>query len=306
MRVLVTGGTGLVGKAIQAVRDSNEYFFASSIDGDLRDLHAARKLFTNTNPEWVIHLAARVGGVFANMAHNIEFFEDNLAINRNVVTLCHEWKVQRAVFCLSTCVFPENSKLPLIESQLHAGPPHASNEGYAYAKRMLECHVRFCRETYGYSHWICVSPTNVYGPFDNFHDFNSHVIPGLIRRCEEAVETWVVFGSGTPKRQFIYSRDLARIILKLLESDEDMGHHVICADSPTASELTISELASLVAELMDFKGVIVFDSSMADGIAAKTVSNEHLMKCLPDTRFTPLREGLIETCTWFKTVYKIV
>ena len=294
-----------MGKAIeQTQQNEQEFTFACSADADLRDLHATRNLFRKVNPHWVIHLAARVGGVFANIEHNLEFFEDNLAINRNIVTLCHEWKIQRAVFCLSTCIFPASVLLPMVEEHLHGGPPHTSNEGYAYAKRMLECQVRYYRETFGYSRWMCVSPTNVYGPFDNFHHFNSHVLPSLIRQCVERVNTkaptWVVCGTGTPRRQFIYSMDLARIILQLIRNEQAMANHLICADSLN-SEISISELAIMVADALGFTGSIVFDTSKTDGISRKTVANHLLLRTIPNIQFTPLAVGIAETCDWFQT-----
>ncbi|KAF4752759.1 GDP-L-fucose synthase, partial [Perkinsus olseni] len=146
-------------------------------------------------------------------------------IRRRMMDECFV-KVKNAVFCLSTCVFPAAAKLPITESDLHQGPPHFSNEGYAYSKRMMECEVRYYRKAYNLPNWVCVVPTNIYGPYDNFHLVNSHVIPALIRKCYEAKERgegFVVLGTGKPLRQFIYSMDMARIILRLLFQPPQTG-----------------------------------------------------------------------------------
>lgn len=308
MKVLVTGGTGLVGSAIRKVVDnSDDYVFVSSKHADLRNPLAITQLFARYAPTHVIHLAARVGGIFANMRNNLGFFQDNLQMNMNVVRACHEFKVERAIFCLSTCIFPANAQLPLTESQLHDGPPHSSNEGYAYSKRMLECMVRYYRKAYGYQGWQCIVPTNIYGPHDNFDVETGHVIPSLIHRCFLANNAssgkFSVAGSGAPLRQFIYSIDLAKLIVQLIASgrcvrDEDLC--VICCDSK--SERAISEIADMIAAEMGFVGTIEFDTSQADGIERKTADNSKLLSLIgQDFAFTTLHDGIRETCGWFRS-----
>ncbi|KAF4661518.1 GDP-L-fucose synthase, partial [Perkinsus olseni] len=203
-----------------------EWHFVHSGDADLRDCDATAALFDRVKPTHLVHLAARVGGLFANMQDNLGFFEDNLKLNSNVLRSAARVGVKNAVFCLSTCVFPAAAKLPITEADLHQGPPHFSNEGYAYSKRMMECEVRYYRKAYNLPNWLCVVPTNIYGPYDNFHLVNSHVIPALIRKCYEAKErgeAFVVLGTGKPLRQFIYSMDMARIILRLLFQPPQTG-----------------------------------------------------------------------------------
>lgn len=300
MKVLVTGGSGLVGNSIRNIVESDQYFFMSRKDGDLRSKETTMQLFESFRPTHVIHLAARVGGIFSNIQNNLEFFEDNIQINSNVVNACHVWKVQHAIFCLSTCVFPAHAHLPLTESQLHEGPPHSSNEGYAYSKRMMECLVRYYRKAYGYKHWLCVIPTNLYGPHDNFNVVDAHVIPSLIGQCRECVNkslpSLLVAGTGMPVRQFMYAPDLARVILKLLASESE-EISVICCDN---SEVSISSVAHMIVDFMGFNGEIVFDPSKSDGINRKTASNQKLLAIIgSDFRFTPLSEGLKLTCKWF-------
>ena len=198
--ILVTGGSGLIGRALQREAHGLSGFnwvFLSSKDGDLRDPEVTAKLFHRHQPDYVIHLAARVGGLYRNLAEKVGMYEDNMAINHNVIYMADKFNVKRTVLCLSTCVFPDNPppyldnspKYPFSEDSLHDGPPHPSNEGYAYAKRMMEVQARLYNEKNaaanhkGGPQFLCVIPTNVYGRHDNFHLEDSHVIPGLIHRC---------------------------------------------------------------------------------------------------------------------------
>jgi GDP-L-fucose synthase len=172
MRVLVTGGTGLVGKAIEKVVNeipsSNEsWYFASSSDADLRDKASTRALFDRIRPTHVIHLAAMVGGLFKNLAYKVEFYRENVLMNDNVMECCREYDVAKLVSCLSTCIFPDKTSYPIDETMIHNGPPHSSNEGYAYAKRMIDVMNRCYKEEYG-SNFTSIVPTNIYGPHDNY------------------------------------------------------------------------------------------------------------------------------------------
>jgi GDP-L-fucose synthase len=218
--VLVTGGTGLVGKAIETVskqesRENGSWYFAGSKDGDLTKMEDTRALFERVKPTHVIHLAARVGGLFLNMKHKVEMYRDNAAMNDNVMECSRIFGVQKLVSCLSTCVFPDKTTYPIDESMLHNGPPHRSNEGYAIAKRNIDILNRCYFDQYG-CNFTSVIPTNVFGPHDNFHLENGHVIPGLIHKFYLAKKNntpMSVWGSGKPLRQFVYSEDLARLII---------------------------------------------------------------------------------------------
>lgn len=174
---LVTGGTGLVGKAIEEVirqdkasgaSSSDEtWYFASSRDADLRDRASTRALFERLKPTHVIHLAAMVGGLFRNLRYKVEFYRENVLINDNVMECCKEFAVEKLVSCLSTCIFPDKTTYPIDETMVHNGPPHTSNEGYAYAKRMIDVLNRCYKEEYG-CNFTSIIPTNIYGPHDNF------------------------------------------------------------------------------------------------------------------------------------------
>lgn len=211
--VLVTGGTGLVGKAIETyvnnspTIENEKWIFLGSKDGDIRSRKETEALFEKYNPTHVIHLAAKVGGLFANMKQKVEFYRENVLMNDNIMECCRIYKVQKLVSFLSTCIFPDKTSYPINESMLHNGPPHPSNEGYAYSKRLLDTMSRAYAEEYG-CNFTSIIPTNIYGPNDNFLIENGHVIPGLIHKCYIAKRDgtpFTVWGSGKPLRQFIYS-----------------------------------------------------------------------------------------------------
>jgi GDP-L-fucose synthase len=172
MVVLVTGGSGLVGKAIEkVVNESNNpnetWYFAASKDGDLRIREDTNKLFERVQPTHVIHLAAMVGGLFKNLRYKVEFYRENVLINDNVMECCRVFKVKKLVSCLSTCIFPDKTTYPIDETMVHDGPPHVSNEGYAYAKRMIDVLNRCYNDEYG-CNYTSIIPTNIYGPHDNY------------------------------------------------------------------------------------------------------------------------------------------
>ncbi|KAM6411157.1 GDP-L-fucose synthase isoform 2-T2 [Pluvialis apricaria] len=212
-RILVTGGTGLVGKAIEKVvadgegRPDEKWIFVSSRDADLTNAAATKALFEQHKPTHVIHLAAMVGGLFKNIRYNLDFWRRNVHINDNVLHSAYETGVQKVVSCLSTCIFPDKTTYPIDESMIHNGPPHSSNFGYSYAKRMIDIQNRGYFEQHG-CRFTAVIPTNVFGPHDNFNIEDGHVLPGLIHKVYLAKQTGsalTVWGTGKPRRQFIYS-----------------------------------------------------------------------------------------------------
>ena len=181
--VMVTGGSGLVGQGIKASvekdpRADETWIYLTSKDGDLRDREATRKIFEKYRPTHVIHLAARVGGLFSNMKYKVEFWRENVAINDNVLEWSKEFEVKKVVSCLSTCIFPDKTSYPIDETMIHNGPPHHSNEGYAYAKRMIDVINRCYHAQHGCM-FTSVVPTNIFGPHDNFSIEDGRVLPGL-------------------------------------------------------------------------------------------------------------------------------
>eukprot|EP00727_Mastigamoeba_balamuthi_P000521 m51a1_g10466 putative gdp-l-fucose synthetase (318) ;mRNA; r:45619-46922 len=307
--VLVTGGTGLVGSAIRdhvhadPELSKHRWVFQSSRDCDLRDPQATRKYFASVHPTHVIHLAAKVGGLFANMKHKVEFYRENILINDNVMESCRIEGVQKLVSCLSTCIFPDKTTYPIDETMLHSGPPHWSNEGYAYAKRMIDTLNRCYKEEYG-CNFTSVIPTNIFGPYDNFALDGSHVVPALIRKCYEAKrdgKTFTVLGSGRPLRQFIFNRDLAKLMVWVLFQYHETEPVILSVDEK--DEHSIGEVAHMVADSLGYEPALVFDTSAADGQFKKTASNAKLRRLLPDFQFTPIQDALKETCDWFVAHY---
>ncbi len=186
VRVLVTGGTGLVGKAIESVVNeegapNESWFYASSKDADFRSKESTVALFERIKPTHVIHLAAMVGGLFRNLTYKVEFYRENILINDNVMECCRDFKVVKLVSCLSTCIFPDKTTYPIDETMVHNGPPHSSNAGYAYAKRMIDVMNRAYNDQYN-CNFTSIIPTNIYGPHDNYSIEDGHVIPGLIHK----------------------------------------------------------------------------------------------------------------------------
>lgn len=213
------------------------------------------------------------------MREKVELFEDNININNNVLKCSYLLGVKKVISCLSTCIFPDSVEYPIKEEYLHLGPPHSSNAEYAYAKRMLEVLSNAYNIQYN-TKFINIIPTNIYGPHDNFNLEDSHVIPGLIHKFYLAKQNnndVVIKGSGLAYRQFIYSEDLAKLILLILESN--INESLILSPS---EEYSIKEIVNIIAESFNFTGKIIFDSKYSDGQLKKTVSNEKLMKYFPD------------------------
>ena len=299
--VLVTGGSGLVGKALQkVVGQAENWIFLSSKDGDLRSLEDTRQIFEQYQPTHVIHLAAIVGGLFHNMSAGADFFDGNMRMALNVYRCAHEAGVQRLISCLSTCIFPDKTEYPIDETMIHNGPPHPSNEGYAYAKRMLDILNRSYHSQFG-RRYTSVIPTNIYGPHDNFHLEHSHVIPGLIHKAAIS-ETLNVFGTGKPLRQFIYSEDLAKLIVWTLEHYDSVEPLILSV--PPEQEVSIAKVAELIAG--EFGLGVTYDVSKSDGQYKKTASNQKLRSFLPGFEWTSMEEGIHKTVEWFKQNREII
>jgi GDP-L-fucose synthase len=299
--IVVTGGTGLVGSAIRKVSvaySQYNFVFLSSKQFDLANMEQTKAMYERFRPNFVIHLAACVGGLFKNMNNKVEMLEKNLLINFNVVKCAHDYKVEKLIACLSTCIFPDKVTYPISEEMLHDGPPHFSNDAYAYAKRMLEIHCKAYKENFG-DNFTCIIPTNIYGPHDNFDLENGHVIPALIHKCFLAKKSgidFVIRGSGTPLRQFIYSEDLAKLIMIVLE--RDISDNIILS-APESHETSIGDIGRLIARSYDYEDRITFDASFSDGQYKKTVGIDRLRKHVPDFEFTPIADGVRLAVAWF-------
>ena len=300
--ILVTGGSGLVGSSINSIKEyyqEYDFIFLDSKMCNLLDFQSTFSLFKELQPNYVIHLAACVGGLFKNMSQKVKMLEENLLINTNVLKCSSLVGVEKLVACLSTCIFPDRTEYPINESMINNGPPHLSNEGYAYSKRILEIQCKTYNEQYS-TKYFCVIPTNIYGPSDNFNLEDSHVIPGLIHRCflaSKSNEPFVVKGTGSPLRQFVYSRDLAKIIVELLINYHSTESLIITPKE----EHSIKSIAQMINHHFGCK--MEFDSTFSDGQYRKTADNSKLMGIFPDLKFTDIHTGISETVDWFKKKY---
>jgi GDP-L-fucose synthase len=294
MKKLITGGTGLVGSSFK-----DGIKVGSSVN--LCNYDDAYDLIKNEKPDVVIHAAAFVGGLGANIKYPANFFTKNMQMNTNVIDACHRLGVERLVCFLSTCIFPDKIDYHLQEDKVHLGPPHESNYAYAYAKRMAEVQIKAYNHQYG-TKYFCVTPSNIYGKNDNFNLENAHVIPTLIHKCYLAKKNntcFEIWGSGNPLREFIYSSDVADVIDLLIEKNKN-NESVIISNS---KEYTIKQIAMLIAQLMNYDGPIIWQKEKPDGQLRKPSDNSRLMRIIGDYNFTTIEIGLKKTIEWFLEKY---
>ena len=276
---------------------SPEVVGVTSDDYNLLHWRDADDMLRKHRPDAVIHLAAKVGGVKANMKSPATFFMENLTMNTHVLEAARVHCVKRVVCLLSTCVFPDPCPLPLEPKHLHSGPPHPSNYGYAFAKRMLAVQCQSYNQEYG-TDYVPVIPCNIYGARDNFNLENGHVVPALIRKFFEAKRDGTpvtIWGSGKPLREFIYSGDVAKLLIGILSSHDTSEPIVIS----TGQEHSIRELVEAIAEAFDFKNDIIYDESKPEGQYRKPSDNKPLVQLFPTFKFTPLKDGIKKTVDWF-------
>lgn len=294
-RVLVTGGTGLVGENFKKILPNAIYI--SSTDYDLRYYNQVEDMFKTHAPTHVIHLAGMVGGVGANMKYPVEFFENNMLINTLVLQYAHKYNVEKLVAFMSTCIFPDVVEYPLTPSKIHLGEPHPSNFGYAYAKRMIEVQLRAYQQQYNRS-WFSIIPTNIYGPYDNFNLEHAHVIPALIHKCYLAKQNntpWTIWGSGEAIREFIHVEDIVKLTVKLLDSYTDTLPIILS----TSEQTKIKTVVELIAKHMNFTGEIIFDTSKPEGQIRKPSDTAPLKQLFPFHNFISIDDGIQQTTQWF-------
>ena len=298
--VYVAGHRGLVGSAIERHLRSAGFtnlLTRTSADLDLRDRDATFGFLESTRPRVVVLAAARVGGIMANATEPVEFLSDNLRIQLSVIDGAHSVGVERLFFLGSSCIYPKYAPQPIREESMLTGALEPTNDAYAIAKIAGVMHVQAMRRQYGHR-WISAMPTNLYGPGDSFDLARSHVLPALIRRFHDArvagAERVVLWGTGTPRREFLHVDDLARASLLLLESyDDDVPINV-----GTGADLPISQLAVEVARVVGFEGVIDFDADKPDGTPRKLLDVSRLNALGFEPRID-LAEGLRSTYAWY-------
>ena len=297
-RFLITGGSGMVGEALKEILIGRNVTFLSSRECDLRDEMKTVTFFRKCKPKYVIHLAARVGGIKANSDYIADFFTENIRINTNVLECSRMMGVKKAISVLSTCIYPAKVKYPLTEEQLHNGFPHESNYGYAFAKRALDVMSRAYRKQYN-CNFITAISNNLFGKYDNFDLDNSHVIPAIIRKIHEAKindkKEVIFWGDGSAKREFTYAKDFAKALLFLFEKYE--GEEPV--NLGNTKEYTIKTVVGLVSKMLDYKGKIIWDKTKPNGQLKKPSSNKKFLKLgWKEKDYTDFEIALKETVDW--------
>lgn len=301
MRILITGGSGMVGSAFKNIETDHDLILVGSKDCDLMNYDQTFKMFDHYMPNAVIHLAAKVGGVKGNSDYVADYFHENIIINTNVLDISRRFRISKVVSLLSTCIYPDKPTYPLTEDQIHNGEPHNSNFGYAYAKRMLDVHSRVVRKQYNLN-YITAIPNNIYGPNDNFDLENGHVIPAIIRKIHEAKKTNktpIFWGSGIPIREFTYSKDIAKAILLLLENYDGINP----VNIGKTGDISIKEVVKIIANCLGYSGDIQWDKSKPEGQYKKPSSNKKFLNMFKDFEYTSFKQGIEETCMWFVQNY---
>tara|TARA_Y100001958_G_C21196593_1_gene523851 strand:+ start:234 stop:1139 length:906 start_codon:yes stop_codon:yes gene_type:complete len=295
-KVLITGGGGMVGSAMESpLKLTRDYC-------DLLNRKQTNRFFSAVKPEGVIHCAGKVGGIGGNSNYKGQYFYENILINTNVIEAARQAGVQNLVSFLSTCVFPDKVKYPLTVDQVHQGDPHDSNYPYAYAKRMADIQIRAYREQYNIN-YTSIIPSNIYGPNDNFSLEHGHVMPMLIHKLYLAKKNktdFVVWGSGKPLREFIYSKDIAKIAEWVLFNYKGTDPLIVSGDE----EISIKDLVGILVDEFKFKGKVIFDKTKPDGQLRKPSDNSVIKELMPDFEYTPFEKGIKETVSWFIENYE--
>ncbi len=307
-KIYLAGHNGMVGSAILRELQNKGYtdiIYKSFSELDLRNQAAVEKFFTNTKPDLVIIAAAKVGGILANNTYRAEFIYDNLMIEANLIHSAYLNNAKKLVFLGSSCIYPKLAPQPLKEEYLLSDYLEYTNEPYAIAKI---AGIKLCENYYKQygCNFISAMPTNLYGPNDNFNLETSHVLPALIRKFHEAKikkqNTVTIWGTGTPLREFMYVEDLANAIVFMMENIEakDIYENGIThLNVGSGKDITISDLAKLVAEITEFNGKIIYDSSKPDGTPRKLMDVSRLNK-LGWKYKTELKEGITKTYNFLK------
>ena len=304
IKIYIAGHRGLVGSAIKREFEKKGYsnlIYRTHSELDLTDSAAVAEFFEKEKPDWVVQAAAKVGGIYGNNTYPVEFMLENLKIQNNIIENAYKNNVKKLLFLGSSCIYPKETPQPMKEEHLLSGYLEKTNEGYALAKIIG---IKLCNaynREYG-TNYMSVMPCNLYGLNDNYHPQNAHVIPMLIRRFHEAKEQGLkevtVWGTGTPRREFLYSGDLAEAVVFLMENKDakDIGEFI---NIGSGYDMPIAEIANLVKETVGFEGKLVYDTSKPDGTMLKLMDVSRI-NALGWSAKTSLKDGLKITYEDFK------
>jgi GDP-L-fucose synthase len=306
MRIYVAGHRGLVGSAITRAIDTagdHSWLGKTRSELDLLERKAVFEFLASEKPDAVIIAAAKVGGIHANNTYPVQFLSENLQIEANLMDAAHAAGIKKLLFLGSSCVYPKMAQQPIKEEYLLTGELEKTNEAYALAKISGLKLVQAYRNQYGHD-WISAMPTNMYGPGDNFDLENSHVLPALIRKFDDAKSSGaasvVLWGSGTPRREFLHSDDLGRACVHLLENYNDE----VAINVGVGEDVSIKELAQTIREAVGFSGTIEWDSSKPDGTPRKLLDVSRITALGWEAQVS-LKDGIASTYEWYKSHKKI-
>lgn len=307
MKILVTGANGLVGCSLMRIGPTcknHHFIFVGRLFGDLTKERNVERMYKATTPDYVIHLAAKVGGVNGNMIGPADFFNDNILMDTYMIKYAYKYNVKKFIGMSSVCVFPDGLKI-LQEDLMHNGPPHSSNFAYAYAKRMLEIQMEAYRRQYGVTNYCTVIPTNMYGPNDNYSLKTGHVIPSLIHKIHLAKKNntdLTVWGDGTPRREFLFVDDMSQILLELLDIEILPSRLLVSS----LYNYTINDIVNNLCVVSEFKGSVSYDITKPMGQQERPTDTSKLYNLLPHCKLTSLFDGLMTSYKWFESNYPTV
>lgn len=316
-RILITGARGMLGRYLQdeinnylsinpELEKDYSFFFTKSSENDLTNDADVNKIFNHFKPTIVIHLAANVGGLFKNLHQNLEMYESNVQMNYNIIRACRLSGVKRLISILSTCIFPDGIEMPLVEEKINCGEPHYSNSGYAYAKRLIQNYTNIINRSGTELSCINIIPTNLYGYYDNFSKVDGHVLPALLHKFHTEQDI-VLPGTGSSIRQFLYTADLAKIIVEFLfnpKLEDTLGDFIVAGAEE--NNITIKQLVDIISSKFG-KDYRFNNDSKQDGQYIKTASTKKLLELFREkeipVHFTSLDTGIEKTVKWFLENY---
>lgn len=301
MKVLITGGRGMLGNALLSVLNPQKYKIVTSTNADLTREEDVEETFQSLKPDIVVHCAARVGGVLDNATNQAEFYRANMLMNTHMIDYACKYGAEKFISFSSVCAFADG--LPILQENLHQfGEPHETNFAYAYTKRMMQVQMRAYSQAYK-TKFHCIIPSNLYGEHDNFHLKKSHVIPALIHKMYVARNKktqFEVWGNGTACREFLYARDLARVVERFIDEDVEPQTMIVS----NSQQISMKQVVELLTKIYEFDGEVVWNTDKLTGQQKRPSDNTLFTKTFPDMKFTDLEDGLRNTVEWFLLNYE--